>query len=200
MNYKNSRDAAWQMLIKNRIASLPVSVQRICKSERVKLFTYEEGSALIQKLGLEEHTTENDAFSIGRRIFYDDTKPTTRQRFSVAHELGHIVLHTPNEATVYNREISPGDDPIEREANIFASRLLAPLCVLHYLNLNSAAEIAEVCNISMTAAEIRYMRLCEIRERDRRSRERDGYGSFLLSPFERKVLENFKDFITENRR
>lgn len=200
MNYKNSRDAAWQMLIKNRIASLPVSVQKICKSERVKLFTYEEGSALIQKLGLEEHTIENDAFSIGRRIFYDDTKPAARQRFSVAHELGHIVLHTPNEVTVYNREISPGDDPIEREANIFASRLLAPLCVLHYLDLNSAAEIAEVCNISMTAAEIRYMRLCEIRERDRRSRERNGYGCFLLSPFERKVLENFKDFITEHRR
>lgn len=200
MNYKNSRDAAWQILIKNRITSLPVSVQKICKSERVKLFTYEEGCELIRKLGLEEHTIENDAFSIGRRVFYDDTKPATRQRFSVAHELGHIMLHTPNEATVYNREISPGDDPIEQEANIFASRLLAPLCVLHYLNLNSAAEIAEVCNISITAAEIRYERLCKIRERDKAMRSRNGYGCFLLSPLERKAFENFKDFITENKR
>lgn len=196
MNYKNSRDAAWQMLIKNRISSLPVSVQKICKSERVKLFTYEEGSALIRKLGLEEHTVENDAFSIGRRIFYDDTKPATRQRFSVAHELGHIVLHNPTEATVYNREISPSESPIEREANIFASRLLAPLCVLHFLNLNSAKEVAEVCNISTTAAEIRYERLCKIRERDRATER----GCFLLSPLERKVFENFKGFIARHKR
>ena len=200
MNYKNSRDAAWQMLIKNRISSLPVSVHKLCKSEQVKLFTYEEGRALIQRLGLEEHTVENDAFSIGHRIFYDDTRPATRQRFSVAHELGHIVLHNPTEATVYNREISPSESPIEREANIFASRLLAPLCVLHFLNLNSAAEIAEVCSISMTAAEVRFARLCEVRERDRATRSQKGYGCFLLSPLERKAFENFKGFIAENRR
>ena len=188
------------MLIKNRISVLPVSVQKLCKSERIKLFTYGEGDVLIRKLGLEEHTAENDAFSIGRRIFYDDTKAVTRQRFSVAHEIGHIVLHCPTEATVYNREISPSDSPIEHEANIFASRLLAPLCVLHFLNLNSPEEISEVCNISMTAAEIRYKRLCEIRERDKEFRDRTGRGCLLLSPLERKVFENFKEFIAENKR
>ena len=200
MNYKNSRDAAWQMLIKNKTSGLPISVEKICKAEHIRLFTYREGEKLIRKLQLDEHTLGNDAFSIGRIIFYDDTTPPTRQRFSVAHEIGHIVLHQPSGATVFNREISPNDDPRESEANVFASRLLAPICVLHFLGVSSAEEISELCNISQIAARIRYERLCELRDRDQRMFQAKGYGCFLMSPLERTVYNNFKEYITKNKR
>lgn len=200
MDYKKSRDAAWQILIKNKISGLPISVEKICKSERVRLLTYREGAKMIAQLSLEAHTKDNDAFSFSRIIFYDDRTSLTRQRFSIAHELGHILLHQPTYPTALNREISPHDDPLEAEANVFASRLLAPMCVIHFLNLNTPQELAELCQISRTAAEIRYQRLCLIRERDRKTATAKGRGCFLLSPLERKVYSNFKKYILKNKR
>ena len=200
MNYKNARDAAWQLLIKNHISELPIDVRKICKSEKIRVFTYERGKKLIENLRLGEHMKENDAFSFARVIFYNDETSPERQRFSIAHELGHILLHSPGDATVYNREISPNDDPKESEANIFASRLLAPLCVLHFLGVNSPEEISRMCAISKPASEIRYRRLCEIRARDEEMRRKTGHGSFLLSPLEREVYRNFKRYIKRNKR
>lgn len=200
MDYKRSRDAAWKVLIKNNVSSLPVGVYKICATEGVRLFTYTEGAELITRLKIGGAKLGNDAFSFQRMIFYDDTRPITRQRFSVAHELGHILLHPQTEATVYNREISPDDDPHEAEANVFASRVLAPICVLHYLNLNSPEEIAEVCKISLIAAQIRYERLRMLRQRDADMYARTGRGCFLLSRFERVVYYNFKTYIQNNKR
>ena len=200
MNYKNSRDIAWQLLIKHKISSLPVNLSKICKAEHIRLFSYQEGAKLIQKLQLEEHMVENDAFSIGRVIFYNEENIIARQRFSIAHEMGHIFLHSSRDATVYNRDPSPNDDPLETEANIFASRLLAPLCVLHYLNVRSPEEIAEICNISITAARIRMERLNEIRKRDEAFWRTSGRGCFLLSPYERTVFEMFAPFIETHRK
>lgn len=200
MNYKKSRDLAWNILINNNISSLPVCVEKICENERISLFTYNQSKNLIKDLNLEEHTVDNDAFSIGKIILYDDSKPKQRQRFSIAHEIGHIFLHTNNGATVYNREPSPNDDPVETEANIFASRLLAPLCVLQFLNLNSAKEISEYCDISYTAAQLRFNRLCEIRKRNSERNKTKNHGTFLLSRLERKVIENFKEYIEKYKK
>ncbi len=205
MNYKRSRDLAWQILIKHEIKELPVDVKKICSAEKINVFTYNEGKEFIKSLNLEDNIKDNDAFSIGSLIFYDSDKPEPRIRFSIAHELGHIFLHLDNNfstsrPTVYNREISPCDNPIETEANIFASRLLAPLSVLQFLNLNSASEIAEVCGISYTAAKYRYSRLCEIRHRNSVRRREKNHGTFLLSKYERKVVENFREFIEKNKR
>ena len=200
MDYKKSRDAAWKILIKNHASALPISVYELCRAENIRLVSYEEGGELIDKLNLREHTIENDAFSFSRIVFYNSETMPERQRFSIAHEIGHIVLHKPTGATVMNREISPNDNPIETEANIFASRLLAPLCILHFLNLNSAEEIAEYCSISMTAAKIRYQRLCDIRQRDQYLRQNGRPGCFLLSPLERKVYKNFAKYIKKSKK
>ena len=189
MNYKNSRDIAWQMLIKHKVTSLPVSVYKICEAEGIRVFTYREGMQLIRSLDLENYAEKNDAFTVKGFIFYDDSTPPSRQRFSIAHEIGHRVLHGEDGITVYNREMSPNDDPKEREANIFASRLLAPMCVLHFMGVNSPEEIAELCNISITAARYRYERLCLLRQRNK----------FLISPLERKVYKRFKTYIKKNK-
>jgi Zn-dependent peptidase ImmA (M78 family) len=195
MDYRKTRDLTWKLLLKSKISSLPVSVEEICNAEKIRLFTYREGKKLIHTLNLNENIVGNDAFSIRRVIFYDDTKPPTRQRFSVAHEIGHVLLHNK-----LNQVISPNDNAIESEANIFASRLLAPLCVLHFLNVQSAEDISEICNISMAAAKIRYQRLCDIRKRDDKMESTKGKGVFLLSPLERKLLLQFERFISENKR
>ena len=200
MNYKNVRDLVWKILIKNGISELPIDIEKICKLEGINLFSYKTGKNFIDSLEMSEEDLKNDAFSISSAIFYNDEKPQTRRRFSIAHELGHIFLHTDRGIRVYNREPSPNDSPIEREANAFAARLLAPLCVLQFLNLNSAREIADACDISYSAAELRFSRLCEIRKRNKERRSENKHGTFLMSRLERQVVENFKEYIEKNKK
>ncbi len=202
MNYKKARDLAWRILLDARVSSLPVNLMAICKHYKINIFTYKQGAHFIDELDLTEHTKDNDAFSIRSVIFYNDETSPQRQRFSIAHELGHIFLHTNEQsaATVYNREPSHNDDPIEAEANIFASRLLIPLCVIQFLNLNSAKEISEFCDVSYSAAQSRYTRLCEIRKRNSERRKSKNHGTFLISKLERQVIENFKEYIEKNKK
>lgn len=63
--------------------------------------------------------SEGDSFIIG----YNQEKHVHRQRFTVAHEIGHLVLgHTQNN---YNFDLDC-NKPEEREANVFAAELLIP--------------------------------------------------------------------------
>ena len=59
-------------------------------------------------------------------IMINDNKPLNRQRFTLAHELGHLVLlhefHEPHFET-FN---GTSKNPLEIQANIFASNLLMP--------------------------------------------------------------------------
>lgn len=77
------------------------------------------GLVLTQLPGVDAETI--DAFSAalgGRPIIVLSRKGNPmRQRFSVAHELGHLLLHP---------EPAPGDSRHEREANVFAAELLMP--------------------------------------------------------------------------
>ena len=200
MDYNRSRDFAWEILIRNNVRTLPVDIFEICKNERITLLTYASGENLIKSMNLESHMIGNDAFSIESIIFYDDTKPFARQRFSLAHELGHIMLHTHIGATVYNREPIASSDPIENEANIFASRVLAPLCVLQFMDINSPEEISELCDISISSAVIRFKRLCDIRKRNSIRKSEKNHGTFLINKKERAVYENFREFIEQNKR
>lgn len=122
-------------------------------------------------------------------ILVSRSKPVPRQRFTAAHELGHILLGHVGEKNLVNREPSPSDSPIEKEANVFASRLLAPACVLWGCGVRSAEDIMELCGISRLAAEFRWQRLQALRGRE----------LFLTSQLERQVYERFEPFIKEHR-
>lgn len=74
------------------------------------------------------------------RIYYDPQQPEVRTRFTVAHELGHCVLHKDylqqnfglnwtdfSEWLDFLDQIDPFDErEMETQANIFASHLLIP--------------------------------------------------------------------------
>ena len=88
-----------------------------------------------------------------------------------------------------NREPLPADNLIEMEANIFASRLLAPACVLWGCGVKTAEEIQQLCNISRQAAEYRMERMRILYARNK----------FLTSPLERRVYSQFEDYIQKNK-
>lgn len=107
-------------------------------------------------------------------IIVNDIDPIPVQRYSIAHEIGHILL---------------GEDASEYEAERFAIGVLAPACVLWGLNLHSAEDIARFCNISLTAAKNRANRMKVLY----------GRNMFLSHPLERQLYEQFEQFIQEKK-
>ena len=122
-------------------------------------------------------------------ILYSEVCSPERIRFTIAHELGHIVLRhvAPGSITTKNREPSPGDSQQETAANQFAARLLAPACVLWGLELHTADEIAAACRISKKAAQFRAERMKILYARNK----------FLSSPLEHKLYQRFVPFMEE---
>lgn len=183
--YKKARDASWQVLIDNKICSLPVDVVKIANDNGITILKNSEAKELQNgEVGVSIYDGDNWF------IIYDDTLDNIgRKRFTIAHELGHIFLGHPLVAGYHKRTVDLNIPSTENEANIFSSRLLSPACVLWGLNLRSAADIAKACELSIEAAEIRAERMKELYQRNK----------FLTSPLERQVYEQFKAFIEENR-
>lgn len=195
--YQKSRDLSWQILLDFRIGQLPVKVSEICKNYGIRVVRYSTANQLFQQFHLTDRSDTNDGFTFDNVIFYNDSQPMERQRFTVAHELGHILLHNGN--GMYNREPSVNDNPIEQEANVFASRLLAPACVLWGLGVTTAQQISNLCNISMQSAEFRMERMNLLYARESEHLKKYGRSCFLLSPKEQAVYNQFLSYIKENK-
>ena len=63
-----------------------------------------------------------------KRIFVNLSESLNRQRFTIAHEIGHIVLHSIDAAGIVDlrQNIDAPNDQKEIEANQFAAALLMP--------------------------------------------------------------------------
>lgn len=190
-DYQTARNAAWQILIDCKIDRLPVDLNRICKTLGVHAASYRTNQMVIQRRNLSEIIARSDGLSFFAGstpiILYNDTCTSGRIRFTVAHELGHIILNhvSPETVTTVNREPHPQDNPQETAANQFAARLLAPACVLWGLGLHDAEEIARICHISQQAAVFRANRMKVLYSRNR----------FLTSHLERCLYHQFLPFI-----
>lgn len=195
-NYKNARDAAWKTLIECGISSLPVRPSEICRHYNWVLADYIYGKRSIELLGLSELREKTDGFCAVTEnhvyIFYDSSLTVGRQRFTVAHEIGHLILgHVgPGTATVENREPTGAEREEELQANQFAARLLAPACVLHEIGATEPEEIQKMCGISKQAAKIRAERMQELERR----------GRYYTSNLECRVVRQFESYIAIMRR
>ena len=190
-SYKRSRNAAWEILLACRVDRLPVDLNAVLRHLEVRVYSYGRSRELLESTGLSEVAKQVSGltFYAGDRpvILYNDAETPQRIRFTIGHELGHIVLgHVqPGEHTRQNREPQTGDSPTEQAANRFAADLLAPACVLWGLDLHRAEDIARVCKISIQAARFRADRMEILYQRNK----------FLLHPLEQAVYQQFEPFI-----
>ena len=180
--YQKTRDLAWEILLHERVCALPVDVVALCRSLGIRVGVYAEPRP---KVG-DGFSTMIDGVPY---ICIEKGKPARRMRFTVAHEIGHILLGHVGRFELVNREPSPRDNPLEQAANSFAARLLAPACVLWGCRVSSAAEIAALCDISDAAACYRWERMQILLKR----------GKFCTSPIERRVYHQFLDFVLNYR-
>lgn len=182
--YKNVRNSAWKCLIDFKVCELPVKPAVIAKTAGIKLIKNSD----VHELDLHE---SGKSIYDGSQwyVIYDNENTRQRCRFTIAHELGHIFLGHQLRKGYHARTFDITKPAVEQEADAFAARLLAPACVLWALEAHSAEEISALCDISKMAAQIRAERMEILYKRNK----------FLASSLERKVYDNFSDFIKNNK-
>lgn len=117
------------------------TMRHLCDALGYKLLTYAEGAPILEKLSFDDYM-HCPAFCTRvmdcNVVFYDDTCSVGTRLFSLAHEIGHIVLrHIATGALGYDAS----DTAQEREADAFAYALLAPLDALRAARVRTVKQI-----------------------------------------------------------
>lgn len=126
---------------------------------------------LVENYGLTVFTASFDDKSIAgyidfdkKRIVVNNEDAMVRQIFSIAHELGHWIMHPDevkadqNNIRIFYRKPMGGEtDPLEIEANAFAAYLLVPEQMLKQHRNKSEIELASLFNVSQSLIGFRRM-------------------------------------------
>lgn len=165
MTSKDIERKAAFLISEVKITEMPVSVVSIAEKLGILIRAFEFGEEISGALIMEG----------GKGVIgFNSSESKVRQRFTIAHEIGHYVLHQPtsniffDEASSFSikyRSNRKNDNPIqERQANAFAAALLMPQKFLiaeikeRNLDLNdekSLKYLAKKFNVSITAMAIR---------------------------------------------
>ena len=89
--YQNVRDAAWRCLLDAGITELPVSVTKIARHFDVNIIKNSVHDWLKPSQSGISFQAEDGTWV----VVYDDSDSIGRKRFTIAHELGHILLGHP---------------------------------------------------------------------------------------------------------
>ena len=134
------------VFVKHDIRNIPIDCFEIANKMGIRLKPYStlseeslnkamsisvDGFVIIKPEGVQPFIT------LQRYIFYNDDMPPKRVKFTIMHELGHIVLNH-----------SEGSDLAEAEANLFAKYSLAPPPLVHKTSPNDYLDIAATYEIS----------------------------------------------------
>ena len=152
-DYFTATNTAYEFLIAQKEFSFPISVfGMISRMNNVRLHTF---SQLIEK-GLTLHdiytelvTPSEHGFTAGLKssnnyiIYYNDLKDETTIRFTLAHELGHILLGHKKDG-----------EKEKKEANCFARNLLCPIPAVEGFKAVTINEYQQYFFVSETMADV----------------------------------------------
>lgn len=132
---------------------LPVNINQIIKEEGVELvnYTFDEDISGVLVLNGSQST-----------IGVNQSHSEVRKRFTMAHELGHYILHRDEGSSMFMDKVlyrktsnnySPKDEKLEREANFFAANLLMPKSVIDSYIEENHVDFYEDSHIQKMAEE-----------------------------------------------
>lgn len=148
---KRPRRAADFLLRRFEISGPPVPVETIAERLGVNV-TYQSD---LEWAGV----IDSKAEPVRIRINFADHP--VRRRFTLAHELGHLLLHPIGES-YRDRAFGPTGSKQERAANEFAASLLIPLWILEPMVLGTtkdSKELAALFYVSVPAMEVQLGKL-----------------------------------------
>ena len=186
--YQEARNLSWIVLRDCGVNCFPVNLGEICRHYKIKMIPY--SNFTLWDL-VDPQAKKGDGFSLKFEnqyyiVFNDFILHSGRTRFTVAHELGHILLGHVETITFYrNSENDSSTNEKETQANIFARDLLMPAAILAALQVHTPEEISTFCNISLQSAQIRAKRMEVLYQRQR----------FQQHPLERAITQQFDGYI-----
>ena len=199
--YREARDTAWRALLQLEEKSLPVDPEALARRVGVEIMPFPDPNEEEKLAALLEKAGGGSCVSLriqGKWHIFLRTEALdgSRRRFSVAHELGHLLMDHETYALMPGVRAFAGrenagdliDDPQSLDdyaADIFAIRLLAPACVLHEMHVDQSGQIIALCGLPPRAAALRAERMGLLNERD----------AFYNHPLERQVRDQFLPFI-----
>lgn len=158
--YSHATKIAQKLISETKTGAPPVNLDKILSHVGINLLPYafpEKVSAILLK--------ESDMLVVG----VNSTHHPNRQRFSIAHEIGHYLLGHYKDIFVDMSEISEGQFDTsdtehnkvqEQEANHFAGELLMPLFMLKrdFQKIRNVEEVAKLYKVSKDALWIRLLK------------------------------------------
>ena len=127
MYLKRIEDITSRILTELEIQSVPIPINKIVRQKGLKLKSFNFGEEVSGALLIKDGEGT---------IGYDPEESKVRQRFTIAHELGHYILHGNLNETLFvdkksrvhfrDQKSSTGESLQEQEANAFAASILMP--------------------------------------------------------------------------
>lgn len=173
IRYKFIKDKVNEIFINLNINSYPIDILNVISNfNNCRAISYSKHMAkynlseneVIHHFGSDEGCTIYNPKKQRYLIFYNDLvayyKAPVRRRWTLAHELGHILLNhltISNNTKIFRNNLSDEEyEWMEIEANRFASLLLANPIILYKLKIKSTNDIMKICKLSEEASNYRF--------------------------------------------
>lgn len=142
--YEEIKQLITELLSDYSISTLPIDVFLLAERMAIKIYKYSE-FVVDERIKIISASQDGMscyvANSMSYLILYNDEMDFNRIRFTIAHEIGHIVL-----------EHEYSCEETESEADYFARNLLVPMGVLIYKNISDYRVIEKMFTVSSSVA------------------------------------------------
>ncbi|MDY6894064.1 MAG: ImmA/IrrE family metallo-endopeptidase [Thermotogota bacterium] len=163
-------DIAFKLVEAERLAAETIEEFGICSPEHIRIrdIAFAKGAMVVEK-ELTRAVASIVKTGKSATIRISPTDSMARKRFSIAHELGHLLL---GHIVSIQKVCSDADmmnwyqSNHETQANFFASELILPTklvsgqCNIRNISLEPIKQIARNFRASLTASAIKFVRLC----------------------------------------
>lgn len=144
------------ILLNNDMYTIPVDVIMLAHNNDIRVFEAELDKNISGAIRFNNETKKFE-------ILVNSKDVKVRQRFTIAHELGHFFLHKDilesediHIDILYRTEKTPEEVEREKEVDYFAGALLMNMTLLKKLRNNySITELADLFEVSASAMTVR---------------------------------------------
>lgn len=196
IRYTHIKRVVNDIYIKLNIAQFPIDIFEIINSfPNIKIVSYHQ--FMVDHNLTSEETFEiltsdegcTDYFKCLDRyiIYYNDltNKSEERIRWTLTHELGHILCgHYSENTLIFSEDLSEDEYKFkEAEANHFTGLLLSNPVILNKLNIRRSSDIEIYCALSSQASKYRfddYKKWCKYK---------------IITSSDRFIIRNFQDYL-----
>lgn len=200
IRYSHIKSIVNDIYIKQKLSKFPINIKEIINSfNNIKIVSYHQfmhrydltKEKTFELLSSDEGCTDY-CKSLNKYIIYYndiDSKSDERIRWTLTHELGHILCnHYSKNTRIFCDELTEDEYKFrEAEANYFTGLLLSNPIILHELNIKSSRDIEVFCALSSEAARYRY----------------DNYKKWcknkILNSSDICILKNFQEYLKSQK-